>query len=412
MSLRRTLATFLLLPLITFLEAGAWYGAHAVLFLFRIEDVELGGLGMDSADAISASATARLLVPVAILLGGLLGAAIGSQGLLVLGLLLAAPGMALIGMPAPWLGGLAAALLVLGHGLMRPGLMGSAAAALRGSEHLRTALIALIYTAINLGALLGSTGTAQLRSGLGFGVVFTACAVVMGLALLAAILLVGATLWTRAEVAANPSPALPTGRLLLGAAGLSALVFLPWMGVTQSWDLVWRVFQDAPLPSALEPYWSSINPLMCTLTGVLIALVAGGFHLAKLRLPPLFPLAGGLLLLALGQVSILALGASGTPWPALAGMGVAAVGEALMMVFLFSRMLGDLHWRLAPVVVALWLGLTDAGTQLLGWLGSALQLEWWPQAMGWVGVVSALVAALVLAVVAIPAQRRLWTAAE
>ena len=151
---------------------------------------------------------------------------------------------------------------------------------------------------------------------------------------------------------------------------------------------------------------------MCTLTGVLIALVAGGFHLAKLRLPPLFPLAGGLLLLALGQVSILALGASGTPWPALAGMGVAAVGEALMMVFLFSRMLGDLHWRLAPVVVALWLGLTDAGTQLLGWLGSALQLEWWPQAMGWVGVVSALVAALVLAVVAIPAQRRLWTAAE
>ena len=150
MSLRRTLATFLLLPLITFLEAGAWYGAHAVLFLFRIEDVELGGLGMDSADAISASATARLLVPVAILLGGLLGAAIGSQGLLVLGLLLAAPGMALIGMPAPWLGGLAAALLVLGHGLMRPGLMGSAAAALRGSEHLRTALIALIYTAINL----------------------------------------------------------------------------------------------------------------------------------------------------------------------------------------------------------------------------------------------------------------------
>jgi len=411
MSLRRTMATFLLLPVITMLEAAAWYGAHSVLFLFRIEDVEWGGLGMTTDEAMAASGTARLLIPLAMLLGGGLAAAMGSQGLLVLGLVLTVPGMALLGAPMPWVAGLAAALLVLGHGLTRPGLMGTAAATLRGrSEHLRTALVALVYAAINIGAILGPACAPAVQTQLGYGPLFMACAALMLVALVAAALLGGATLLTCKEVAAKPEPTPGNGKLLLGAAGLGALVFLPWIGMLQSWELAWRIFDASPLPPPFEHLWTMANPLACLFTGVSVATVAGGLHLAKLRAPAPFAMALGLLMLALGQALILVTGTTGSPWPALLGLVVAGMGEAVLMVFLISRMLGDLHWRLVALVMAVWLGLSDAGTQLLSWLGGTLELEWWFEAVGWTSVGSAVLAALVLAALAIPAQRKLWTA--
>lgn len=81
-----------------------------------------------------------------------------------------------------------------------------------------------------------------------------------------------------------------------------------------------------------------------------------------------------------------------------------------MMAFFISRLLGDLHWRLVAVVMGLWLVFTDIALQLLAWLQSSITVEWFTQAVGWAGVGASLLVALILAVVAIPAQRTLWNA--
>jgi hypothetical protein len=410
MSLRRTLATFLLLPLFVFLERGAWYGSRAILVLFRTASPDEGGLGMDFTEVASSEATLRLLVPVLVVLAGALGGAIGPQSLLVLGALLAVPGMALLGVPSPTVAALAGLLMLLGHSLTLPGVTASAAAALRGrAEHLRTAIMALVYAGLNLGAVIGSYTTAEIQSAAGFQPAFLVCAAALLLALLCAAVLGGATLWTRAEVAAKPEPRPPTLGPLLGAGALGAMVILPWLCSLQVYELAMQVPEQYPLPGFLEAIWYQVNPAVCTITGLLIALAAGGMHLAKLRLPALFPIAGGMVLLALGLALMLFPVAPGGVWFALAGQVLTALGEATVMIWVSSRMLGDLHWRLVAPVAGLWVAATWLGSSFLTGLGSLVGVPWWSQAVGWVGVASGLLVAVVLAVAAIPARRALWS---
>jgi hypothetical protein len=413
MSKRRILATFLLLPLFMLLERGAWYGARAIQFLFRIGDPSEGGLGMEPGEVASERVLEQLLVPLVVLLAGALGAAAGPQVLLLLGALVALPGMVWLGFATPSTAGIAIVVVLLGHSLTMPGVMASAATALRGrAEHLRTALMALLYAAINLGAFAGSAATGELQANLGFSTVFLGCAGVMALALLVAALLGGATLWTRAEVAANPEPAPPMGGLLLGAGGLMVLVLVPWLCSLQAYELVFTTVDLAALPPWLQERWFHLNPLLCIVTGLLLAGAAAGLHFARVRLPSLFLVAAGLLILALAQALLLVAGSVGSPWTAMAGVALAAVGEATTMVFLTSRLLGDQHWRLVALVNALWLASTYGFSSLIGWVGGLFQESWYPQLIGWTGVVTGLLAALILAAAAIPAQRRLWSVPE
>jgi dipeptide/tripeptide permease len=407
MSLRRVLATFLLLPLIAMLESGAWYAHRSVLFLFRMEEVELGGLGMSYESIGTANTIEYLVAPVIVLAGGVLAAAMGAQGLLVLGLLVALPGMALLGASTPWMVAASGVVLLVGHSLLRPSLMATAASATRSQENLRTALVALVYGGINLGALLGSHGGGLVREAGSFRTVFAAGAVLIALALLTAVLLGGATLWTRAEVAAKPVRGPALGGLLLGGVGMGALVFLPWLGLTQVWNLAADVFSEQYESEFLLEYWTAINPALCILTALMVAALAGVLHLVKRTIPAPLPMGLGLLLLALGLTLVLV--AYGSPWLAFAGMGVAALGEVLLMVFFISRLLGDLHWRLVTLMMAVWLAATQIVIQLLYWLDGVLMLEWWHQAWGWTSVVASVLAAIVLAAVAVPAQRKLWS---
>jgi hypothetical protein len=409
MSKRRVIATFLLLPLFVMFESLAWYGTNSVLFLYRVEDVDWGGLGMDSAEAASVHATTRLILPFALLLGGALAAGIGPWGLLLLGSALAVPALALLGAPLPWLAGVAGVLLVVAHGLLRPGVMSAAAATLRDQENLRTALIALVYTSLNVAAVVASMGAGKLQLAVGFKPVFVASAALMALAALVALVLVGVVLWTRRDAAENPPRALPAGPVLLGSAGLAAVVFLPWLGVMQAWELSWRIFDVAPLPLWLESLWMSVNPLFCCITGLLVASVAGGLHMAGKRIPTLFPMAAGMLVMVLGLAMVLGAGLMYSAWLGVAGIAVAAVGEAVLMAFFLSRLLGDLHWRAVPAVLAVWMAANDFGSLLMSTLNNSLGFEWMPQALGWTGVAAGLLGVLILAAAALPAQRRLWS---
>ncbi len=409
MSKRRVLITFLLLPLFTLLESLAWYGSRSVMFMFQIEDVDWGGLGMEGSEAAASFATTNLLLPFVVLFAGALAAGTGPWGLLALGSLLAVPCLAVLGFPAPWLAGAAGLGVVVGHGLIRPGLMSTAAATLRDRSNLRTALVALVYTALNLGAVTSSTGAGKLQQALGVRPECLASAGVMAGAALGALALVGVVLWTRQEAATHRARHLPQGPVLLGSLGLAVLVFLPWMGAMQSWELAWRVFDITALPLWLEPLWISINPLFCCLTGLSVALLAGGLHLAGRSVPDLFFVAAGVLLLSLGTMGLLVAGLLGSAWLALGGLALAAVGEATMMSFFISRMLGDLHWRAVAPVLALWLAVNDGGYALISWIREAWMLDWLPPALGWTGVATGLLSALVLAAAALPAQRRLWS---
>ncbi len=408
MSTRRTVAVFLLLPLFVLLERAAWYGSYAILTVFRTADPMDGGLGMSWEDAAGAASTLRLLIPAFILLGGLLAVGLGPWTLLALGALVALTGMVLLGLPLPATAGLAILLLTLGHGLTMPGVMSSAAAALRGrAENLRTAVVALVYLCLNLGALAGSLGGGAAHPSLGFQPVFLACAGGLLLALLVAALLGGAVLWTRAEVKAKPEPVPTTGRLLGGAALLMVLVFVPWMGSLQIWELAWKASQAVSMPPWLADHWFDVNPLTCIATATLAALVSCGLHVARVRVPALFPMAAGLLLLALGSVIVLVTGTASYP-ALLVGLALNAMGEALLMIFFTSRLLGDLHWRAVTPVYAVWLAAVYGGGQLLSWLGGWLDLPWWSHATTAIGIGSAVLVAVALAIMAIPARRKLW----
>ncbi len=411
MSLRRTLATLLLLPLFVFLERGAWYGYRAVGFLFQVGGEYEGGLGLDAAEVAADRMWEQLLIPIVLLLAGALGLAVGPWSLLLLGSLLALPALVLLGLPMPAIAGVAITLLIVGHATSMSGVMSSAAAAFRGrAEHLRTVAIALVYVAINLGGVMGPVSSGALSRQFGFQATFIVLAAPLALAVLVAALLGGAMLWTRAEVAAKPEPAPPTGRLLLGSFGLMVLVAVPWLCSLQSYELIYTSVDLYGLPYFLQDHWFEINPVMCVVTGVLVAIIAAVMHLTRLRLPTLFAVAVGLLLLALAQVLILVAALPTSPWLAIAGLALSAVAEATLMVFLTSRMLGDLHWRLVALVGAVWLSVTYGLSSLLAWLGSTLELAWWAQAVGWAGVGSGLLVALILAVVATAARKQLWTA--
>ncbi len=412
MSLRRTIATLLLLPLFVFLERGAWYGYRAISFLFQVGDSFDGGLGLDTTEVAASRTWEQLLIPVVFLLAGALGIAVGPQALLLLGTLIALPAMVMLGVPAPALVGAGMILFLVGHAVSVPGVMASAAAAFRGrAEHLRTTAMALIYVGINLAGFLGPATTGALHPGLGFQTTFLVLVVPTALAVLVAALLGGATIWTRAEVAAEPEPVPPAGRAVLGSLGLMALVMVPWLCSLNIYELIYTSVDLYALPPFLQDHWFEINPLMCVVTGVLIAIAAAVMHLTKLRLPALFIVALGLALMALGQALVLVAAMPASPWLAVGGLALLAVAEATMMVFLTSRMLGDLHWRLVTIIGALWLAITYGGASLLAWLGDILQASWWGQAVGWTGVGSALLLALILAVIAVPARRQLWTPA-
>ena len=118
---------------------------------------------------------------------------------------------------------------------------------------------------------------------------------------------------------------------------------------------------------------------------------------------------GLLLLLGLGQAPVLVLGSGESPWPVVAGIAVAAMGEASLMSFYLSRLVGDLHWRAVGMVLALRWALAGGGGQPINWVGSYLTMPWWSTALGWAGAASAVVVAILLASAALPAQRRLWT---
>lgn len=361
----RSGASSLLLVALTLLERLAYYGTRSVLILWLIYEV-----GLTDEEAFDWYAWLGGGLVVAPLLGGALAVLTGPHALLLLGALVTAVAYAAF-LVAPMSSlYLPFGLLLVGQGLLKPALYAIAGVQLRGAfGGLRTALFAVLYGAVNVGAALAFATGWRLETTFGSSLMFPLAA---GTTLLVALLAAGvwAVDWGR-----EPEPPIDALALRRLAAGL---LLLPMGGAF--WFMVTAATMLAPrdIPSPLY----SLNPVVVTACAALVALVAAGSWLVRFRLPALPPV--GLALLLGPPVALLPLLSSFVPSYEL---GVAvyvlttvglALPETVLGAFAMSRLTGDLPSRLSPLLIAGWFASSwlggYAGEHLTEWAGGPVTI--------------------------------------
>jgi MFS family permease len=401
-SLRRLLV-FLLIPVVVHLHYASWYGSRSVQYFY------FSDLGWDSS---SIGMTYGVLIGVAVvgmLCGGALGAAVGARLTLMAGLAVA--GVGLLGLTvAP---GVAAAvvlgLVAFGHGMVTPSVSAAVADAFpRPKEAFRAAALALVYAAVNGGAMVGSLGAPAAYAPFGYIAVF----VVAGLLALLAVPLVVPLLLAPA----GPPETDPTTRVHLPAliASVALLIFL-----VVPISLRNHAFQQSYITAstlsggANTELWMSVNPATILAATVPLAALLALLGFAKIRIPDLLPAGVGLLLSALAT-AVLAVPPTLIPAPlAAVGMVLGALGELLASVFIISRIAGDAHWRLSTPLLGAWFAGTYVVAGLLEFVaqpdysGSGLPLWFMVVAVVVVGL-----AGLVITIAAIPLHRFAYAVPE
>lgn len=361
----RSGAASLLLVALTMLERLAYYGTRSVLILWLIYEV---GLTDDEAFGWYAWLGGGLIV--APLLGAALAVLTGPHALLLLGALVTAVAYAAF-LVAPMSSlYLPFGLLLLGQGLLKPALYAVAGVQLRGRfEGLRTALFAVLYGAVNVGAAVAITLGWRMEAVVGSGFMFPLAA---GITLLVAVLAAGvwAVDWGR-----EPEP--PLDALALRRLG-AGLLLLPLGGAF--WFMATAA--SMALPRDVPDLLFSLNPVVVTGCAALVALVAVGSWLARVRLPAV-PLSGLALVLAAPVALLAVLGLVvpsyelGVAVYVLVTIGL-ALPETVLGAFVLSRLTGDLPSRISPLLVAgwfasCWLG-GFAGERLSDWAGGTVTL--------------------------------------
>jgi len=394
-SLRRLLI-FLLLPVLVQLHATAWYGTRSIQHVFLYD------AGWDHSSIGVVFAVTSALGILGMLLAGIVGAVVGARLTLLLGLLLAGVGFLGMALPPPAVFVAFLGVGALGHGLITPSVSATVVDAFpRPREALRGAALALVYAAVNGGAMAGSMGAPAMSNLWGAVVVFAVCGLVALLAVPFCVPLFVAP--------AGPPENDPTTRIhvpgLIASVGLLFLLVVPIALRNHAFQ---QHFVTATLHAGgvSSGFWMSINPGTIVAATVPLVLLLALLGFAKLRLPDLLPAGIGLLLSAL-TTAMLAVPPSVLPAPlAVTAMVLGAVGELLAGVFVVSRIGGDLHWRLSTPLLAAWF----AGTYTLA---AACQLVAPPDYGGngvpiWFMVVTAVVlalAGLVTVLAAIPLHR-------
>jgi dipeptide/tripeptide permease len=366
-------------------------------------------LGMESDAASGVHAWLQGISLGAVLLGGLLAAGTGPLITLILGIALSVVGFALLPFVDASLVMVPVVMLALGQGLKRPSLWAAAAQPFGyPREHLRSVSILLTYVGFNLGALVASPLAQAVRDAAGTRMVLFIAAGLMALAALLAAGVGAAWLVRRDQVAREQEAPRPAqGRVLLGAVVLAVLAFLPTLCWQRSWDLQMNVLDGLEGRVSWDLFFA-INPSVVITVGLLVAGILAGLHFVRVRLPAMALVGLGLLLLGLGTAPLLLPGIGATLPALLASAAVLSIGEVLAIPLFTSRLVGDVHGRLAPLLIAVWLALTGGGSRLLAWLADSGALPYLRPVTGWVGVGSGLLCGLALLVAAFLLQRRLY----
>jgi len=396
--LRRALS-FVFLPLVVLFEALGWFGLRSVQVLYLVQE-----LGLDYEHVGRSMAIYQGLSVVSVLLGGAVAVAVGPHLTLLAGLLVLAVTVGTFGLAPPSLLVLWTVALAVGTGLFRPSLYAAALVPFSGKRALLgSALVLLLYGALNVGAGAASVGAAQLAGygSSGWRVLFP----VLGSLMLVGAVMAGVLVLARWLLPVDEEPPTPADRLdwrpLAAAAGLIALGLIPVMVLYQSFSLQFDALQVLS-PGGNWEWMLQINPVVVVAVVTLLAPALLVLHFVRPRLPILLPVGAGMVVLAVG--SLLVLSKLSLP-VVLAGTAVVALGEVAALPLLVARLGTDVHWRLAALVVAVWLALTTASNVVVAMVPDTnaqpvLSTAVWGGAAG-----LAMVCGLVVAVAAIPLQR-------
>lgn len=335
------IAAAVLGPLAAFQVALGWYGARAVFGPYAT--TVLGAAYTDFRIIYSLS---TLATTAGALVGAALAAGVGPGPTATVGLLVGAASAA-----AMWFGGSTGfyagmGLMGFGVGFGRTALFAAVARPFgRLHGELRFAVLALVYAAVNLGALAATAEQPLLPD------LHWAFAVSVG-AFIAGALATGALTATRyalptdlgpgtAEVREPAAMALPAFALLFGG-GTAALVALGQQFASS------RIYDGTLAP----PTWFTfVNPPIVIGGCLGLAAAALGAHLAGVKVPWLVVAGAGLALNGVAALITLAVPHLGLG-VAVAAEVVGALGETLQVAPLLAVVLGGLYWRDATAFAA------------------------------------------------------------
>lgn len=320
-------------PILVFLFTIAYYGTRMNEWILAdmsgVDRYTVTGFG-------TAGSVAGLVV------GALVGAAVGGAGATVVGILAYIAGVILMAT-----GSYTAGLVFtsLGRYCFNVGVAASLARGPR-NEGSRVAMFALLYAAVNLGALF-NTPMSWIVEMVGPTALLGACA---GLAILAVVISVPIfllQLLRPPESAEQVSSGLRPE--LLVTVGITAAIVAPTYALWElGGSLQWR-----GLDGSFGRLFFLLNPVIAIGSATLLGVVAGGASLARLQAPALIVAGVGGLLLALGQLPSALGDLTFAALPLLIGQVMSGLGEPLFFAGVQARLLGGVHWRLAPVFAAL-----------------------------------------------------------
>ncbi len=343
----RLIALFLLLPATFALDRVAYYGMRSVLSLHLLR-----GLGASTADIGTLMSASFIAGAFTVFLGGLAclvlrpsivmaaGAAIGVIAYGVLSLSSS--------VPVVWA---AVLLLALGQGLLKPAVFAVAIVELPWpKEHLRSALVVLLYATTNAGALSGSSGSSFVATHSGEAVSF---ALSSGLALVSVVLALGVVAVDFVTRRPQPEPGPRPGAAVAGAGVLLFATLPYYAAMSLAGAYQFEVLRASGVATASYASVFSLNPLTVMLVSAPLFIGLIIVHLTKVRVSSLFGVGAGLTLFALAMTPLLL---SSGPSNALLLVGSAsvgmAVGEALVGPLMISRALGDIPPRFIGLAAA------------------------------------------------------------
>jgi dipeptide/tripeptide permease len=369
----RRIALFLLLPGAFALERLAYYGMRSVLSLHLMRN--LGATAASMGQIYAAIGIANIF---AVLVGGAVCILIRPSIVLLVGSIIGVLGYGLLSISSSvalvWL---AILILSMGQGLLKPAAFALAASELPfPHEHLRSALMVLMYGATNLSALAGSSGSGAIAVRTGENVSF---ALATGFAVVGVLLAAGAAAVDYlVKRDSEPEPGPSAGGVAAGGGILLALA-LPYystMGLAGSYQF--EALQRAGATGSMAALYA-INPVTVLLTTGVLFVVFLVLHFTRVRVSSLFGIGSGLAIYALGATPLLLV----TTFPSSAMLGVGAsavamaVGESLVGPLLLSRVVGDIPARFAGVAAGVLLAVSYG----VSWIADAISRPW-PAATG------------------------------
>jgi len=405
----RRVSNFVALPVILFLESMAWYGTRGIMSLY-LQDLGFG-YGTDEMDLGQLFTVMQWVTIGATLLGGVAAIAAGPLPVIILGLAMAGLGIAVIGVTPAELIYLPVIFAALGVGMFRPAIYGAAMIGLGyPREHLRGVLCLLLWASMNVGALLCMPVIEVVYETLGFTAAFAMEGV---LVLLAAVLACGLGAvhlkFRTAEPTEPDTTRTVNGKLLAVLGGVLVLAAIPWGAYNYAYRLFYSGFYS------LEDIWDyenvewvfRINPPIVLLMALILTAVLLGLHFARVRLSSLLFVGLGLMGTGLALALLSAEPLRQSMGGLLAGLGLLSVVEVFVGPLIVSRLGGDVHWRFASAIIALWLVATGLVNELLNILPGSDYTEDVSLVFGFLLGAVSLLFGLVIAVAAIPLQRTL-----